>query len=78
MLKKVGEKIHPFRTPTVVLNHSESCSCVIIHLTCSYKLVVQELNGANKIYIDIVLPHGGPMTACHTLSNAFLKSMKTC
>ena len=60
MLKR--KRRHPCLTLTVVLNHS---------LNCTYSIVVQVLNGANKICIDTVFPHGADKVTCHTLSNTF-------
>lgn len=70
---------------TIVSNSSccsEPFSCAVNHLNCIYILVVQILNGANYICIDIVLPHCSPdmvqillmLTFCFCLVFNVLKS----
>ena len=62
MLKRVGASRHPRRTPTVVLNHSP----VLL-------LIRTALWALSYLYFLIV----AHKASCYTLSNAFLKSMKT-
>ena len=40
---------------------TEPFSYAAIYLDCTCSLVVELLNGANKIRTNIVLPHGGPL-----------------
>ena len=46
MLKRMGERRHPCRSP----NCSEPFSHAASHLNCTYGLVIEVLNGRNKIY----------------------------
>ena len=73
-LKRVGDRRHHCLTPTVVLNHSPMLPVIwttLVALSCSsstvqtrYALILYFCTEAHK-------------AACHTLSNAFLKSLKT-
>ena len=74
MLKRMGDRRHPCLTPTVVLNHSHMLpfiwtALVALSYSCSMVWTRFEL----IIYFRMV----AHKAACHTLSNAFLKSMKT-
>ena len=74
MLKRVGESRHPCRTPTVVRNHFP-----VLHLNrtalwaLSYRFSMARMMLALMLYFLIV----AQKASCHTLSKAFLKSMKT-
>ena len=74
MLKKVGETRHPWRTPTVVLNHSPVLPLnrtALWALSCRFSMARMML--AFMLYFLIV----AYKASCHTLSKAFLESMKT-
>ena len=74
MLKRVGESRHPCRTPTVVLNHSPVLPLNRIALwALSYRFSMAHMMLAVMLYFLIV----AHKASCHTLSKAFLKSMKT-
>ena len=74
MLKRVGEKRHPFRTSTVVLNHSPVLPLNKTALwALSYRLSITRMMLALMLYFLIV----AHKTSCHTLLKAFLKSMKS-
>ena len=74
MLKRVGEGGHPCRTPTVVLYH---CPVLPLNRTAlwalSNRLSMVRVMLALMLYFLIV----AHKASCHTLSKAFLKSMKT-
>ena len=74
-LKRVGESRHPCRTPTVVLNYYP---VLPLNRTALWALSYRFFNGSYDAGIDVVyfliVAH---KTSCHTLSKAFLKSMKT-
>ena len=74
MLKRVGESRHPCQTPTVVLNHS---LVLLLNRTAlwalSYRFSMARMMLALMFYFLIV----AHKASCHTLSKAFLKSMKT-
>ena len=74
MLKRVGESRHPCRTPTVVLNHSPVLPLNRTALwALSYRFSMARMMLALMLYFLIV----AHKASCHTLSKAFLKSMKT-
>ena len=74
MLKSVGESRHPCRTPTVVLNHSPVLPLNRTALwALSFKFSMARMMLALMLYFLIV----AHKASCHTLSKAFLKSMKT-
>ena len=74
MLKRVGESIHPCRTPTVVLNHSPVLPLNRTALwALSYRFSMARMMLALMLYFLIV----AHKPSCHTLSKAFLKSMKS-
>ena len=74
MLKRVGESRHPFRTPTVVLNHSPVLSLNrVAHWALSYRFSMARMMLALILYFLIV----AHKASCHTLSKVVLKSMKT-
>ena len=74
MLKRVGESRHPCRTPTVVLNHSPMLSLNRTALCAlSYRFSMARMMLALMLYFLIV----AHKASCHTLSKAFLKSVKT-
>ena len=76
MLKRVGESRHPCRTPSVVLNHSPVLPLNRTALwALSYRFSMAHMNMmlALMLYCLIVVHKA----SCHTLSKAFLKSMKT-
>ena len=74
IIKRVGESRHPCRTPTVVLNHSP-----VLPLNrksfwaLSYRFSMARMMLALMLYF-LIAAH---KASCHTLSKAFLKSMKT-
>ena len=70
MLKRVGESGHPCRTPTVVLNHSP---VLPLNRTALWALSYRFSMARMMLYFLIV----AHKASCHTLSKAFLKSMKT-
>ena len=74
MLKRFGESRHPCRTTTVVLNHSPVLPLnrtALWVLSCRFSMASMML--ALMLYFLIV----AHKVSCHTLSKAFLKSMKT-
>ena len=74
MLKRVGDRRHLCLTPTVVLNHSPMLQFIwtaLVDLSKSCSLVRTRF--ALILYFCMV----AHKAACHTLSKAFLKSMKT-
>ena len=74
MLKRVGESRHPWRTPTVVLNHSPVLPLNRTALwTLSYRFSMARMMLALMLYFLIV----AHKASCHTLSKAFLKSMNS-
>ena len=74
MLKSVGESRHPCRTPTVVLNHSPVLPLNRTALRAlSYRFSIARMMLALMLYFLIV----AHKASSHTLSKAFLKSMKT-
>ena len=74
MLKRVGESKHPCRTPTVVLNHSPVLPLTRTALwALAYRFSMPRMMLALMLYFLIV----ANKASCHTLSKAFLKSMKT-
>ena len=74
MLKRVGESRHPCQTPTVLLNHSPVLPLNRTALRAlSYRFSVARIMLALMLYFLIVAHRA----SCHTLSKAFLKSMKT-
>ena len=73
MLKRVGDRRHPCLTPTVVLNHSPMLPFIWTALVAlSYSCSVVRTRFALILYFRMV----ANKAACHTLSEAFLKSMK--
>ena len=74
MLKRAGESRHPCRTPTVVLNHSPVLPLNRTALwALSYRCLMARIILALMLYFLIV----AHKASCHTMSKAFLKSMKT-
>ena len=74
MLKSVGERKHPCRAPTVVLNHYPVLPLNGTALwALSYRFAMARMMLALMLYFLIV----AHKASCHTLSKAFLKSMKT-
>ena len=74
MLKRVGESRHPCRTPTVVLNHFPVLPLNRTALwALHYRFSMARMVLALMLYFLIV----ALKASCHTLSKAFLKSMKT-
>ena len=74
MLKRVGESRHPCRTSTVVLNHSPVLPLNRTALwALSYRFSMARMMLALMLYFLIVAHRA----SCHTLSKAFLKSLKT-
>ena len=75
MLKRVGESRHPRRIPTVVLNQSPLLpfNRTTLWSALSYRLSMTRMMLALMLYFLIV----AHKASCHTLSKAFLKSMKT-
>ena len=74
MLKRVGESRHPCQTPTVVLNHSPVLPLNRTALwALSYRFSMARTMLTLILYFLIVAHRA----SCHTLSKAFLKSMKT-
>ena len=74
ILKRVGERRHSCLTPTVVLNHSPVLPFIWTALIAlSYRCSMARTRFALILYFRMV----AHKAACHTLSNAFLKSMKT-
>ena len=74
MLKRVGDRRHPCLTPTVVLSHSPMLPFIwtaLVALSQSCSMVRTRF--ALILYFRMV----AHKAACHTLSKAFLKSMKT-
>ena len=73
VLKRVGESNYLCRTPTVVLNHS---SVLPLNRTAlwalSYRFSMARMMLALMYFL--IVAHEA---SCHTLSKAFLKSMKT-
>ena len=55
MLKRVGDRGHLYSGCC-----SEPFSHAAIHLDCTCRLIVEQLNGVNEICSHILLPHGGP------------------
>ena len=75
MLKRVGESRHTCRTPTVVLNHSPVLPLNKTALwALSYRFSMARMMLALMLYF-LIVAHSCPLV--HTLSKAFLKSMKT-
>ena len=74
MLKGVGESKHPCRTPTLVLNHSPVLPLNKTALwALSYRFSMVRMMLALMLYF-LKVDH---KASCHTLTKAFLKSMKT-
>ena len=74
MLKRVVESRHPCQIPTVVLNHSPELPLNRTALgALSYRFLMARMVLALMLYFLIV----AHKALCHTLSKAFLKSMKT-
>ena len=74
MLKRVGENRHPCRTPTVVLNHSPVLPLNRTTLwALSYRFSMARMMLTLMFYFLIVTHKA----SCHTLSKAFVNSMKT-
>ena len=74
MLKMVGESRHPCRTPTIVLNHSPVLPLNKNALwALSYRFSMARMMLALMLYF-LMVAH---KASCHTLSKAFLKSIKT-
>ena len=74
MLKRVGDRRHPCLTPTFVLNNFPMLQFIwtaLVALSWSCSMVRTRL--ALILYFRMV----AHKAACHTLSKAFLKSMKT-
>ena len=53
MLKRVGESVHPCRTPTVV-------SYAAIEEDCTSGLVKEDFDDSDEVGADVVLLHGCP------------------
>ena len=68
MLKRAGDRRHPCLTPTVVPNHSPMMTFIWTTLVALVQTRI-----ALILYFRMV----AHKAACHTLSKAFLKSMKT-
>ena len=69
MLKRVGESIHPWQTPTVVWNQSPMLllkrTALIIKLSYSYYysgLIIEFFDDSDKVGADVVLLHGCPQS----------------
>ena len=74
MLKSIGEMRHPWRTPTEVWNHSPMAPCTITALVAlAYNCCMVNMSFWPMLYFFIV----AHSASCQTLSNAFLKSIKT-
>ena len=74
MLKSVGDSRHPCRTPTVVRNQYSMLLLKITALVAlSYRCSMVRTSLEPMLYF-LMIAH---KAACHTLSKAFLKSMKT-
>ena len=74
MLKSVGDSRHPCRTPTVVRNKSPMLLLKITALVAlSYRYSMVRTSLEAMLYFLMVAHRA----ACHTLSKAFLKYMKT-
>ena len=57
MLKRVGKGNHPFRTSTVVLNHSHVLPFV---QDCTLSIVIQIFNGSYDADVDVVFSDSCP------------------
>ena len=73
MLKRVGES-RPLSDSDC---GSELLSYVTIKVYCTSGLVVEVFNDLDQVGVTVIKPHSGPKALCHTLSNAYLKSIKT-
>ena len=74
MLNRVGDRRHPCLTPTVVLNHSPMLPFIWTALVALlYSCSMVRTRFALILYFRMV----AHKAACHSLSKAFLKSMKT-
>ena len=74
MLKSVGDSRHPCRTPTVVRNQSPMLLLKMTALVAlSYRCSMVRTSSEAMLYFLMVAHRA----AFHTLSKAFLKSMKT-
>ena len=56
----------------------EPVSYTTIKVDCTNSLVVEVLNNLDQVAINVVKPYSDQRALCHALSNAFLKSIKTC
>ena len=73
VLKSIGESRHPCRTPTVVLNHS-----AVLPLNRTALLALSyRFSMARMMALMLYFLIAAHKASCHTLSKAFLKSMKT-
>ena len=59
MLKRVGESIHPCRTPTVVWNQSPM---LLLKRTATSGLVAEVFDDLDKVGADVVLLCGCPQS----------------
>ena len=74
MLERMGDRRHPCLTPTVVLNHSPMLPFIwtaLVALSWSCSMV------RTRFALILSFRMVAHKAACHTLSKAFLKSMKT-
>ena len=65
MLKRVGESRHPCRTATAVEED------------CTGGFIIEVFDDSDMVGADVVLLHGCSQNYMPSLSNAFLKCMKT-
>ena len=74
MINRVGDRRQPWRTPMVVRNHFPRVPFIWNALVAlSYRCYVARTRLTPMLYF-LMVAH---KAACHTLSNAFLKSIKT-
>ena len=69
----MGEQIAPVYSNC----GSEPFSYSVVMVDCAGRLVVGAFHGFDHVVIDAIQPYGCPQAECQTLSNAFLKYMKT-
>ena len=75
MLKRVGREETALSDSECAF---EQVSNTTIKVGCTSGLVVEVLNDLDQVAINVVKPHSDQRALCHALSNAFLKSTKTC
>ena len=74
ILERVGESTHPRQTPTVAQNQPPMLPLKRTALVAlSYRCLMTQIRLALMLYCFMV----AHKTACQTLLNAFLKSLKT-